>query len=72
MNGDNMTGISPETVYNFLKGMNYPAGKGELIQQAKKNNADTNIIKAMESLPEKEYESQDDVILTGSKISHSR
>lgn len=71
MNGDNMTGISPETVYNFLKGMNYPAGKNELIQQAKKNNADINVINAMESLPEKEYKSQDDVIITGSKISHN-
>ena len=67
-----MTGISPETIYNFLKGMNYPAGKNELIQQAKKNNADTNVINAMESLPEKEYESQEDVILTGSKISHKQ
>ncbi len=65
-----MTGISPETVYNFLKGTKYPAGKNQLIQQAKKNNADTNILNAMESLPEKEYASQDDVIQTGSKIAH--
>jgi Protein of unknown function (DUF2795) len=67
-----MNGISPETVYNFLKGMKYPATKNELVQQIKKNNADTNVINAMESLPEKEYESQKDVILTGSKISHKR
>ncbi|MGZ7160681.1 MAG: DUF2795 domain-containing protein, partial [Methanobacterium sp.] len=38
-----MTGFSPETVYNFLKGMRYPANKNELIQQAKKNNADINV-----------------------------
>lgn len=64
-----MTGISAGTVYNFLKGMTYPARKNELIQQAKKNNADTDILNEIESLPEKEYTSQDDVILTGSKLS---
>lgn len=67
-----MAGFSPETVYNFLKGMKYPAGKEDLIQQAKKNNADINVINAMESLPEKEYTSQKDVINTGSKISHEK
>jgi hypothetical protein len=67
-----MTGISAETVYNFLKGMRYPARKNELIQQAKKNNADRNVLNAMDSLPEKEYSSQDDVILTGSKLTHEK
>lgn len=67
-----MAGFSPETVYNFLKGMKYPAGKEDLIQQAKKNNADINVLNAMESLPEKEYTSQNDVINTGSKISHEK
>lgn len=67
-----MTGISPETVYNFLKGVRYPVNKSDLIQYAKKNNADINIINAMETLPEKKYNSQDDVILTGSKIAHEQ
>ncbi|MGB9936522.1 MAG: DUF2795 domain-containing protein [Methanobacterium sp.] len=67
-----MKGISPEAVYNFLKGTNYPASKNELIMQAKKNNADSDVLNAMETLPDKEYESQDDVILTGSKIAHER
>lgn len=64
-----MAGISAGTVYNFLKGTKYPARKDELIQQAKKNNENINILKEIESLPEKEYSSQDDVILTGSKLS---
>ena len=67
-----MKGIHPETVYNFLKGMNYPASKNELISQAKKNNADSEVLKAMETLPDKQYESQDDVIVTGSKLTHER
>ncbi len=65
-----MTGFSPETVYNYLKGMRYPARKDKLIEQAKKNEADNEVLEAMESLPEKEYKSQDELILTGSKMSH--
>ncbi|MGZ7108428.1 MAG: DUF2795 domain-containing protein [Methanobacterium sp.] len=42
------------------------------MQQAKKNNADINVLNAMDSLPEKEYKSQDDVILEGSKLAHER
>ena len=67
-----MTGIYPETVYNFLKGMRYPARKNELIEQAKKNDADGSVLSAMESLPDKEYKSEDDVIIEGSKLSHER
>ena len=67
-----MTGIAPETVYNYLKGMKYPARKENLIQQAKKNNADRDVIDAIESLPEKDYKSEDEVILTGSKMSHEK
>ena len=31
-----MAGFSPEAVYNYLKGMKYPARKDDLIKQAKK------------------------------------
>jgi len=65
-----MRGISPESVYNFLEGMRYPAKKDDLIKQAKKNNADKNILDALKTLPDKEYKSQDDVIMVGSKEYH--
>ena len=65
-----MRGISPESVYNFLEGMHYPAKKDDLIKQAKKNNADKNILDALKTLPNKEYKSQDDVIMVGSKEYH--
>jgi len=50
-----MAGISPESVYTYLEGMNYPARKKELINQAKENDAGNMVIEAIESLPEKEY-----------------
>lgn len=65
-----MKGISPESVYNFLKGMRYPARKNELIGQAKKNNADRNVLAALETLPDKEYKSQEEVIKVGSELYH--
>ncbi len=67
-----MSGIYPETVYNYLKGINYPASKDELLEQARKNNANHDVLEAMGKLPDKEYDSQDDVILTGSKMTHQR
>jgi hypothetical protein len=65
-----MKGISPESVYNFLKGMHYPARKEDLIGQAKKNNADRNVLEAMETLPDQEYKSRDEVIKVGSELFH--
>ncbi len=67
-----MKGISPESVYNFLEGTSYPAKKDDLIRQAKKNNADRNILDALKTLPDKEYKSQNDVIMVGSKEYHEK
>lgn len=65
-----LKGISPESTFNYLKGMRYPARKDDLIRQAKKNNADKNIIDALKTLPDQEYKSQDEVIMVGSKEFH--
>lgn len=65
-----MKGISPESVYNFLEGMRYPARKNDLILQAKKNDADDDVLEALDTLPDQEYKSQDDVIMVGSKLFH--
>lgn len=54
-------GMNPESMPNhigiqkFLKGMNYPANKMALLEQAKKNNAPANILSSLENLPDKEY-----------------
>lgn len=65
-----MAGIFPETVYNYLKGMRYPAKKQDLIMQAKKNEAGPDVIDAIETLPDQEFKSQDELIRVGSELKH--
>lgn len=56
-----MATINPIQLQKFLKGMNYPASKEELIEHAKKHDADENALKTLEQLPEDEYETPADV-----------
>lgn len=44
-------------IQQALKGMDYPASKQELMQQAKKNNANQNVMQAIENLPEQKFNS---------------
>ncbi len=65
-----MPGMSPESVYNYLSGVQYPARKPELIKQAKINGAGKDVIGALETLPDEEYKSQEDLIRIGSQLKH--
>ncbi|NJN86524.1 MAG: DUF2795 domain-containing protein [Leptolyngbyaceae cyanobacterium SL_7_1] len=56
-----MATINPIQLQKFLKGMNYPASKEELIEHAKQHDADENALKTLEQLPEDEYETPADV-----------
>ena len=44
-----------------LKGMNYPASKRDLVQQAKSNNASREVVQAIQNLPENKFNSPTDV-----------
>jgi hypothetical protein len=65
-----MAGMSPEAVYNYLGGVHYPAKKPELIKHAKINGAGADVINALETLPDEEYKSQDELIRIGSQLKH--
>jgi hypothetical protein len=52
---------SPITVEKYLKGLNYPASKQQLIDKAKENNAPEDVLLTLESLEEEEYHSPVDV-----------
>ena len=65
-----MAGMSPEVVYNYLTGIHYQARKPELIEHAKNNGAGGDVIGALETLPDEEYKSQDDLIRIGSQLKH--
>ena len=53
--------ISPIEIEKFLKGMNYPANKGDIIAKARENDASEEVISALEKMPDREYESPADV-----------
>jgi len=44
-----------------LKGINFPASKQDLVQQAKQNNASQNVIQTIQNLPQDRFNSPTDV-----------
>ncbi len=53
-------GITTE-IEQALKGMDYPANKQDLVQQAKNNKAGQKVINAIQDLPEQKFNSPTDV-----------
>jgi hypothetical protein len=53
--------INPIQIQKFLKGVNYPASKSDLLQNAEQQGADEDARTALEQLPDEEYESPADV-----------
>lgn len=55
-------------VQKFLGGLDYPVGKEDLLERAKQEGADDNILKILEKIPEREYASPIAVSREVSKI----
>jgi hypothetical protein len=55
-------GKSPSNVALHLKGINFPAGKQRLVDQAMKNQAEEQVIQTIEKMPEREYRTMADVM----------
>lgn len=53
--------LSASALQSHLKGMNYPAGKQDLLDHARKNNAPESVIEALSKFQEKSYTSAADV-----------
>ncbi|PSN13496.1 hypothetical protein C7293_15680 [filamentous cyanobacterium CCT1] len=56
-----MATVNPIQVQKFLKGMEYPASKQDVIEHAKQQGADENICSTLEQMPEDEFETPADV-----------
>ncbi|MEV0228790.1 DUF2795 domain-containing protein [Nonomuraea sp. NPDC050786] len=50
------TTINPIELQKHLGGVDYPASKQELVRAAREHNASQEIIKALESMPDREYD----------------
>ena len=51
-----MAKVNPIQVQKFLGGMDYPAGKEKLVEHARGQGADENVISTLEQLPDREYD----------------
>ena len=54
--------VTSETVITSLKGISYPTTKNEMIEQARKNNADEDVIRKIESIPREKFRTTVDIV----------
>lgn len=50
-----MGGSSPSNIAHHLKGIDFPAGKEQLLECARNNNADQEVVKTIEQMPDTQY-----------------
>jgi hypothetical protein len=48
---------NPIQIQKFLGGVDYPASREALLSQAKDSGADDNVLRALEGIPDREYDS---------------
>jgi predicted transcriptional regulator len=53
--------VSPAQVEKSLKGTHFPAEKQDLIQKAKENNANQDVLEVLENMPDKQFNSPVDI-----------
>lgn len=57
----NLTDKLPDQLSKYLDGLNFPAEKEEVVQQAESNQADSKVVSALQKLPPGVYDSVNDV-----------
>ena len=58
-----------DKIADYTEGVNFPAGKKEIIDHAKKNHMPPEIVQKLEKLPDKEYKDISDLVVTTVKES---
>jgi hypothetical protein len=48
--------VSPIDIQKALSGMDYPAGKEDIVRQAESSGADKEVIEALKKIDDREYE----------------
>ena len=56
-----MSGDSPATVQKYLKGIDYPVNKQDLVDQAKKNGAPQEVVQELQKFPNQEFNGPQDI-----------
>ncbi len=55
-------GELPANVTTFLKGIDYPARKEQLVKHAQQNGAESSVIDVLQNMPDQEYDNMADVM----------
>ncbi len=55
-------GESPANVQKYLKGVDYPAKKQQLVETAKKNGAPQEVVQVIQQFPNQEFGGPQDVM----------
>jgi hypothetical protein len=56
-----MAKVNPIQVQKYLSGLDYPVQKDDLVKRAEEQGADDNVRSVLQQLPDKEYNSPNDV-----------
>ncbi|MCL4419519.1 DUF2795 domain-containing protein [Patescibacteria group bacterium] len=67
-NWDDEGVVNAAQVQKFLSGVNYPASKQDLINKAREEGADENVIQTLEKLPDQMFDTLADVSQAIGKI----
>ncbi len=57
-----MAEVTPIDIQKHLGGMDYPASKTDIVEQARASGADETILSKLESLPDREYDGPNGVM----------
>ena len=61
MNTQNEGTVNPVQVQKYLADMEYPADKNAIIEKAREEGADENVMQTLEKIPEQEFQTPADV-----------
>jgi hypothetical protein len=56
-----MADVNPVQLQRYLKGVDYPASRDDLVRRAREHGASDDVIEALERLPATRFESPSDV-----------
>ena len=56
-----MSPMSLRSVVQYLKGLDLPATKDEIILRARQNDAPQDVVNVLEKIPDRVYEEMDDI-----------
>ncbi|MBE7376253.1 DUF2795 domain-containing protein [Pseudomonas lopnurensis] len=55
-------GESPANLATYLKGIDYPARRDDLVKHAQQNGAEEAVLNVLKNMPEQEYDNMADVM----------